>query len=300
MADRVHELQPVRQTPVTTGRRHRLLRYSNELGRYALMVLLALVFLLPIAWLFISSVRPAATVFEHTTRPGIRTFVPESLTLENYQVALASPDFRRAIRNSLIVSLSTVLLGVLVNSLAGFAFAVFEFPGRRILFAIVLATFMMPFEAIVIPLYIIIRAFGWTDSFQALILPAVANGLVIFLFRQFLAQIPRDIYEAAKIDGASWIQIYTQIAMPLAWPTIVTASLMLFLQQWDAFFWPLVAASAPEYVVIQVAVARNITYEETHWGTLFSMTSIAVLVPMVFYLFAQRYYMRTIVMSGIK
>src|ERR1019366_156615 len=149
-------------------------------------------------------------------------------------------------------------------SMAGFAFAVFRFPLRRLLFVLVLASFMMPLESIVMPLYTLMRFLGWTDTWQALILPEVASGLAIFLFRQFFAAIPRDLYEAARIDGASWWQIYWRLVLPLSGPTIATAALMQFVAQWDAFFWPIVAASAPEMTMVQVAIARNANLETTN------------------------------------
>src|SRR5213083_469475 len=158
----------------------------------------------------------------------------------------------RRFRCRMFIGVATVTLGVFVNSLAGFAFAVFEFPFKRALFVVVLLSFMMPFESIVIPLYTLMRGLGWTDTYAALILPEAAGGLVIFLFRQFFAGIPKEIYEAARLDGASWWQIYLRMTLPLSGPTIATASLLIFIHQWDAFFWPLVAASSAELAVVQV------------------------------------------------
>lgn len=269
------------------------------LARYVAMAVIAVLLLLPLLWMLGASLRPDDEIFRHAGRISLHTLIPETFTLKNY-AAIFATDFRIAIRNSLIVSLATVALGVVVNSLAGFAFAVFDFPLKRVLFVAVLATFMMPFESIVIPLYVLIRAIGWTDSYRALILPEVANGLVIFLFRQFCAGIPKEIIEAARTDGASCLQIYARIVMPLSGPTVATAALMLFILQWDAFFWPLVAASAPDYVVVQVAIARNISFEQTDWGQLFASASVAVLIAMIPFLAFQRFYVRTIMQSGLK
>jgi ABC-type glycerol-3-phosphate transport system permease component len=117
---------------------------------------------------------------------------------------------------------------------------------------------------------------------------------VIFLFRQFFAGIPKEIYEAARLDGATWWQVYRRMTMPLSGPTIATASLILFIHQWDAFFWPLVAASREDLAVVQVAIARNMTLEQANWGALFASASSAVLVAMVPFLFLQRYYIRVV------
>ncbi len=267
--------------------------------RYAALLALAVLVLAPFVWVMTSSFRPTADIFRYSGDPGWRMLIPDSFTLEHYKSTMR-PEFLRALANSLFVAGATVVLGIIINATAGFAFAVFEFPFRRALFVLVLVSFMMPFESIIIPLFVLIRALGWTNSYQALILPEVANGLVIFLFRQLFVAIPREMYEAARIDGASWPQIFLRIAMPLSGPTVATAALMLFILQWDAFFWPLVAASAPEYTVVQVAIVRNMTLEQSNWGAMFASTSTAVLIAAVPFLFLQRYYVRTIVDSGIK
>jgi ABC-type glycerol-3-phosphate transport system permease component len=267
--------------------------------RYAALVLVATALLLPIYWLIMSSFRPGGDIFRHTTEISWQTLIPLSLSLEHYGTMLAS-DIPRAIFNSVFIAVTTVAIGTLVNAMAGFAFAVFEFPFKRVLFALVLLTFMMPFESIVIPLYTLIRTLEWTNTYAALILPEIANGLVVFLFRQFFLNIPREIYEAARVDGAGWWTIFLRLTMPLSGPTIATAALMQFIHQWDAFFWPLVAASTPELVVVQVAIARNITLEQANWGGLFASASTAILLAMIPFLLLQRFYIRTVTASADK
>ena len=283
--------------PVYRGR-HDQLRGRRRLRpllllRYATMIMVATVLLLPVYWLLMSSLRPADQIFRHAGTFSLETLVPMQLTFENFRF-IFSGSFPRALFNSMFIAVTTVIVGVFVNSLAGFAFAVFEFPLKRALFIIVLLSFMMPFESIVIPLYTLMRGLGWTDTYAALILPEAAGGLVIFLFRQFFAGIPKEIYEAARLDGATWWQIYRRMTMPLSGPTIATASLILFIHQWDAFFWPLVAASRQDLAVVQVAIARNMTLEQANWGALFASASAAVLVAMGPFLFLQRYYIRVV------
>jgi len=267
--------------------------------RYTALVLLATALLLPIYWLIMSSVRPAEDIFRYAGTFSLETLVPRRLTLANFEQILAG-SFPRALFNSLFVCLGTVTLGALINSMAGFAFAVFDFPFKRALFVIVLLSFMMPFESIVIPLYTLMRTLHWTDTYAALILPEVAGGLIIFLFRQFFAGIPKEIYEAARVDGASWWQIYWQMTMPLSGPTIATASLMMFIHQWDAFFWPLVATSSADLAVVQVAIARNMTLEQANWGALFASASTAVLVAAIPFFILQRSYVRVVAVQADK
>ncbi len=267
--------------------------------RYGLLSILAFIVVFPLLWLALASLRPQNEIFQPVSEFGWSTFIPSRFTLDNYR-ALLNGDFPLAVKNSTFVALTTVLCGVVVNALAGFAFAVFDFRGKNLLFLMVIVSFMMPFEAIVLPLYVMIRAFGWANTYQALIVPEIANGMVIFLFRQFFASIPRDFYEAARVDGASWLYIFTRIAMPLSWPTIATSSLMLFLSQWDSFFWPVVAASNSEYAVVQVAIARNINFEQNDWGGLFASTNLAILLGTIPFLLIQRFYVRTLISGGIK
>jgi ABC-type glycerol-3-phosphate transport system permease component len=202
--------------------------------------------------------------------------------------------------NSLFVCFATVALGVVVNSMAGFAFAVFDFPFKKTLFVIVLLSFMMPFESIVIPLYTLMRTLRWTDTYAALILPEVAGGLIVFLFRQFFAGIPKEIYEAARVDGASWWQIYWRMTLPLSGPTIATASLMMFIHQWDAFFWPLVATGSADLAVVQVAIARNMTLKQANWGALFASAATAVIVAAIPFFILQRSYVQVVMVQADK
>ena len=270
-----------------------------SIARYIALILIATVLLLPIYWLIMSSFRPAEDIFRYAGQFGLDTLVPRRLTLDNFQQIFAA-SFPRALFNSLFVCFTTVALGVFVNSMAGFAFAVFDFPFKKTLFVIVLLSFMMPFESIVIPLYTLMRTLRWTDTYAALILPEVAGGLIVFLFRQFFAGIPKEIYEAARVDGASWWQIYLRMTLPLSGPTIATASLMMFIHQWDAFFWPLVATSSADLAVVQVAIARNMTLEQANWGALFASASTAVIVAAIPFFILQRSYVRVVVVQADK
>jgi len=274
--------------------------WTTQTVRYLLMIIIALVMLLPLVWLFVSSVRPSGSVFQYTRELSVQTFIPDTVTFENYKYIFTRSKFPRALFNSLFISLTTAFVGVLVNSAAGFSFAIFRFKGKNVLFVLVLLTFMMPIESIVIPLYVLVKAIGWLDTYAALIVPSVANGLVIFMFRQFLSSIPKDFFDAARIDGLSWFGIYSRIALPLAYPAVLSGALILFIFQWEAFFWPLVATSSPDYVVVQVAIARNITFQKIEWGRLFGTTTLATAVPMLLYIFMQKYYTRSVVSTGFK
>ena len=273
---------------------------ARHMAVYVLLFGIAVVSVLPLLWAVTSSLRPDDEIFQHTIRVSWRTFLPLKPTLANFREILLEDRFARFLGNSAFVAGSTILLGLVVNSLAAFGFARFTFPGRRILFGLVLITFMVPFEVIVLPLYLVIRSMGWVDTYRALIVPAVPDAFSIFLIRQFIAKLPKDMFDAARVDGASWWDLYWRIALPNVKPALITASLLLFMRQWDAFFWPLVATSSLDLTVIQVALTKYMTEFVTYWGRLLAGSMLAVL-PIVFLFFLlQKYYVQSVASTGIK
>ncbi len=279
------------------------MRAGRVAGRLLLPVVLsalALFYLVPFLWTAASALRPAGSLYEYANPLTLRTFFPARITLANFVAIFEKHGFGRALFNSTFVGLSVVALGVAANSMAGFAFAKFAFPLKPLAFGVVLLTFMIPFESIVIPLYVVVGNMGFLNSYAALILPAVGNGLAIFMFRQFFAEIPNELLEVARLDGTTWWRIYWQILVPLSAPAMVTVMIMLFLFQWNALLWPLVAAHSSRFQVVQVAVASHVTAEETHWANLFSSALAASLPPMLIFLFLQRSYVQGITRSGFR
>ncbi len=267
---------------------------------YAALGAVALASVVPLLWAFTSSLRADDEIFLYTLRLSWKTLLPIGGTLENFRAILFEDRFARFLGNSLFVALATVLLGLLVNSLAAFGFARFRFPGQRVLFGLVLVTFMVPFEVIVLPLYLVVRSMGWLDSYRALIVPAVPDAFSIFLIRQFMLKLPRDMFEAARVDGAGWLAIYWRIALPNVKPALITASLLLFLRQWDAFFWPLVATSSLDLTVIQVALTKYMTEFVTYWGRLLAGSMLATLPIVLLFFLLQKYFVQSVASTGMK
>jgi ABC-type glycerol-3-phosphate transport system permease component len=273
---------------------------AGAIARHTLLIVLAAATLVPLFWTFSSSLRQTTSLFEFTTPLGWRTFIASPVTWDHYRYVFTQGGLARAMGNSVFVSTATAVLAALVNGLAGFAFAKYRFPGRDVLFSAVLITFMVPFEAIVIPLFLTVNRLGWLNTYQALIAPAVADGLSIFLFRQFFQALPDELLDAARVDGASALTVFARVITPLSMPAFVTAAIMTFLFQWEAFFWPLVATSGPQLQVVQVNVSLAITQEQTYWGHLFASATIASLVPMAVFLVLQRYYVQGIAAAGLR
>lgn len=239
-------------------------------------------------------------IFAHSNKLSIYTLFPEKINFHHYKELLVDNAFWRPVLNSFIVAVCTVAGGFLVNGLAGFAFAKYQFRGKNILFTIFLFSFMIPFEVIAIPLYKTTDAMGLLNTRLALILPMMGNGMIIFLYRQFFKEIPDSLMEAAVIDGAGPLKIFFNLLVPLSKPVIISASLMIFIQQWDAFLWPMVAASNKELKVVQVAVSELYGETYTDWTLIYAATVIAILIPVVFILPLQKYYIQGVAGVGVK
>ena len=267
---------------------------------HVLYLTVGFLFLLPLWWALASSMRPLNDIFKYVSPFSLAALIPDKITFEAYQSIFFDRGFGIAVFNSLFVALATVLAGLGVNSLAGFAFAVLRFPGRNALFGITVLTFLVPFEAISIPLYTVVRSLGWLDTYLALIVPGVANGIVIFLFRQFFSQVPRELVDAARIDGASWLTIFVRIYLPLSKPVIVSAALLIFLFQWEAFLWPLISTRSEGLKVIQVALAGFEERYRTLWNELFAAATVAALIPLLILLPLQRFYVQGVTAGGFK
>lgn len=300
MSARQSALTQPRDVPSTSAVQRGGTVRGMRLVLYAALLTWTLFTLLPILWALAASLTPQDRIFEYLTPFTPRAFWPEQPTLSAYHELLTNPLFLRALANTFGLCAATVVGGIAVNSLAGFAFTVFDFPGKRLLMVLVFVSFMVPFEAIVIPLFGIVNALQLTDSYAALLLPTLANGAVIYMFRQFFADTPRDLIEAARIDGLSWFGVYYRIVLPLSKPVLISAGLALFLVQWESFFWPLLVANSPQYQVVQQALANFNTQYTYRWDIQLAGAVLTMAMPTVLLAFLQRYYVTTIANTGSK
>jgi len=268
--------------------------------RILLMSLYAVFILLPFVWMIVNSFKPNDRVMADLLPISIKTFLPEPFTAEAFD-GLIQGGLLKSVGVTLLVSASTIFLGLLINSMAGFSFAKFNFPGKGLLFTLVLVSFLIPFEAIAVPLYVTIQGLKWINTLYALIIPALSNGLCIFLFRQFFMEVPDDFVHAAMIDGAGWATIYSRVFLPLSVPAMLTAGFLLFLSQWQAFIWPLLSAPTKNLRMVQVFIAY-LTREEYHvyWNRIAASGFVIAAIPLfVIYPF-QKYFVGGMTMSGIK
>lgn len=269
---------------------------------YAIILVCIVVFtLFPIVWAVGNSLTiDDSEIFKSVYPLSLRTFFPKNPSLINYRTLFTRYNFFLPIFNSILVATMTVFFGFIINGLGGFAFAKFHFKGQSILFSLYLFSFVIPFEMIAVPLYSTVGKMGILNTRLALILPMVANGMIVFLYRQFFKDIPDSLIESARMDGANTLRIFFQLITPLSKPVIISASLMMFIQQWDAFLWPLVAASTKALKVIQVAIAELNGEEKVMWGVILAGTAITILIPTSILVPLQKYYIMGVSSSGMK
>lgn len=268
--------------------------------KYIALLLAAFVILMPILWFITSSFRSNNEVFANINPFSFRKMFLGSYSLENYITVFDKYDFLQTVTNTLVICFMTIVIGIVVCSLAGYALAKMRFRGRKLVFALVLFAIMVPFDAIAIPLYTIITKLKWVDTYQAIVLPAVANGMTIFMFRQSFRDINDSLIEAARIDGAGEFRTFWQIIMPISIPSVISGALVMFTAQWNAFMWPLLVARSDKLKMLQVALADFQLENGTMWAELFAGITISMLIPCMILIPFQKYYIRGIGSSGMK
>lgn len=267
---------------------------------YLALVLIAAATLFPLLYGVASSFRSDMEIYKYALPFTWQTLIPVEFTLQSYIDLFTKFNFAQPILNTMIVVLISIPVGCLINSVAAFSFAVFQFKGKKLIFAIVLASFMIPFESIALPLYNVVDGFGWIDTRAGLIIPTVASGLVLFLFTQFFRDLPPSLIEAARVDGATLPRIFVSIIIPASIPVFVTAGLMIFMDQWNAYLWPLLAARDREIQTIQIALSSFKAERQTLWSCLYAGSILSALIPLFLFLPFQKYFVQGITSSGIK
>jgi multiple sugar transport system permease protein len=260
-----------------------------------------LVLLFPFAWLLATSVEPLNEALHF---PPV--LIPHQIRLANYPDALSSAPFGHFFLNSAIVAVTTVACNLVLCSLAGYAFARFRFLGRTALFALIMATLMVPFQVTMIPQFIIVKWLGvhvlagvGIDHIGALILPNAATAFGVFFLRQFFRTLPIEYEESARVDGASRLRVLIRIVLPLATPALATLAALTFLDSWNNFLWPLIAVTSTNQMTLPLGLATFQGAHQTEW-TLLMAANVMSLVPMlaIFFL-AQRYFIRSVAATGL-
>jgi multiple sugar transport system permease protein len=279
------------EAPPEAGERRRFLFSPWHL----VLIPLAVAMLIPLVWMLVTSVETLAETQHYPPQ-----LLPKSIQVNNYTQVLRDAPFARWFLNSLAVTTAVVVGNLFFCSLAGYAFARIKFFGREVVFVLVLATLMIPFQVVMIPTFLIVRKLGMIDTLGALILPNLAQAFGIFLLRQFFRTLPIELEEAARIDGASRLGVLFKIVLPLSGPALATLAVITFLWTWNDFLWPLITIYSPNNMTLQLGLT---TFQGAHQSStnLLMAANVMSMVPvLLLFFFAQRYFIRGIATSGLK
>lgn len=273
-----------------------------------LRILLALVFGLPLVFMIVSSFKPDLQIFSDLG--GFQAFLPVGdLTLDNYTGVFERVPFAQFLTNSILISVLTVVLGLVVNSMAAFAMSRMQLPGKKVLLGVILATLIVPFEVMALPMLWWVNQMpyfdgtefvqGWLDTYAVQIVPFIANAFSIFLFYQYFDSIPKEFDEAARVDGAGWFRIYRSIVMPLAGPALATAAILTFLPAWNQYLWPLMVTQSESVRPVMVGI-DYFKQLNVSWGQIMAYASIITVPVLALFIAFQRAFVNSIASSGVK
>ena len=277
--------------------------------RYLVLVLVAAIFVFPLVFMIVSSLKPDAQLLRDTG--SLRAFLPVGdISFDNYTAAFERAPIGLFVLNSVFVTVTTVVASIFLCSLAGFAFVYLRWRGRDLLLSVTLATLIVPFETIAIPLLLIVSRLpwigaegltvGWLNTYRVQIIPWIADALTIFLFVQYFKDLPKELIEAARVEGATWWQIYRRVVMPLSGPVLATAAILKSLKMYnEQYLWPLMVVQDEAHRPIMVGLGYFFQLNVA-WGELMAYLSLITVPVLVFYLMLQRAFIASIASTGVK
>jgi multiple sugar transport system permease protein len=255
--------------------------------------ILSLMTIVPLLWMVSMSLKDGSEVFDGN-------FIPRHPTLDNFLYVFTKFDFLRFILNSLFVSATVTIVALFFHSMAAYALARLRFPGRETIFLAMFATFLISLPVIIVPLFILVRQLGMLDSYAGLIVPSIFNAFGIFLLRQFYLAVPRELEEAAVMDGAGYFRVYWSIILPLSRPILSALAILFFLANWNGFLWPLTVAADQNLWMVQVAVASFQGQHASAWNYVMAASTVVALPTLLMFVIFQRQIVESIKTSGIK
>jgi ABC-type glycerol-3-phosphate transport system permease component len=259
------------------------------------LCIFAAIMLFPVVWIVSGSLKPLEQVFAIPVK-----WIPDPIQWRNYPEAWTSENFTRNLINSLIVLFAQVGIQVLFSSLAGYGFAKHNFPGKEIMFVIILGMSLLPLQIIMIPLFVIVKQLGWINTYQGLILPISVNAFAVFFMRQFITSIPSEYIDAARVDGAGELNIFFQIVAPMVKPALVTLAVLAALASWDEFLWPLIVISDQDLATLPLGISylKSLYQAPAHW--LLAVSVVMATPLLLIFLVAQQRIIESAAQTGIK
>lgn len=283
--------------PALTARTARSALSGPSLRRLLLYVVLivgALVMIFPFVWTVVTSITPGATL---TSTPQL---IPDNPSLSPYAELFERVPFGRVIANSLLIAVVSTLLQLVTSAMAAYVFARMPFPGRGAVFVVYLATMMIPFQVLIVPLFAEMKALGLINTYAGAILPTIATAFGVFLLRQAITTVPYDLDQAATLDGAGHFRIFVQIILPLIRPALATLAVFAFLNTWNSFLWPLIILREPLMQTLPVALTSLQGQYSTQWDVLMAGSVISIIPMFALYVFAQKYIVQGVAGAGLK
>lgn len=285
-------------TPISVPQRPAWRRRSTArlVGRYVVMILCAALMIGPFVWMVLAALKTDADI-----RAVPPTLLPDPVTGDNFTRVTEAFDFWRFTANSIGIAVASTALQLLTATCAAYAFARMEFRGRNALFGLYLATMMIPLQVVIVPLFIEMRHLGLVDSYAGLLLPTIVSSFGTFLMRQAFLGLPKELDEAAFIDGANHFQVFSRVLLPLVKPALATFAVFAFMATWNSFLWPLVITQASDrHVTLPVGLARLNGRFATDWNVVMAGSVISVVPIVAFYAFTQRWVIRSVAFTGMK
>jgi multiple sugar transport system permease protein len=263
---------------------------------YAGLLLYTFITFIPFLWALSASFKPLSEISGSNIN-----FIPENFTLDNYkQIFLQEPLFGRWLLNSAIVAIIVTLFNLLFNSMAGYALARIRFPGNRLLFFLILAVLVIPAQITLLPKFLILKSLGWLNSYQGLIAPTIVNATFIFMMRQFFTNFPKELEEAAALDGLNRFETFFQVVLPLAKPALAAQTIFIFMNSWNEFLLPLVVMSNPEMFTLPIGLNAFKGQYVTFWNYIMAASMVFTLPALAIYAFFNRYFIQGVTFTGGK
>ncbi len=263
---------------------------------YTALAVYAFITFIPFAWALSASFKSLPEI-----SLGETNFIPKAFTLDNYKtIFLQEPLFGRWLVNSMIIAVAVTLFNLLFNSMAGYALARIKFPGKQFLFFLVLAVLVVPGQITLLPKFLILKSLGWLNSYQGLIAPAIVNATFIFMMRQFFLNFPKELEEAAALDGLNRFETFFQVVMPLEKPALAAQTIFIFMSSWNEFLLPLVVMSNPEMFTLPLGLNAFKGQYVTYWNYIMAASMIFTLPALAIYAFFNRYFIQGVTFTGGK
>ena len=263
---------------------------------YAVLLFYAVITFIPFAWALSASFKSLPEISS-----GGASFIPKTFTLDNYKtIFLQEPLFGRWLINSVIIAVTVTLFNLLFNSMAGYALARIKFPGNRLLFLLILAVLVVPGQITLLPKFLILKSLGWLNSYQGLVVPTIVNATFIFMMRQFFLNFPKELEEAAALDGLNRFETFFEVVMPLAKPALAAQTIFIFMGSWNEFLLPLVVMSNPEMFTLPLGLNAFKGQYITYWNYIMAASMIFTLPALAIYAFFNRYFIQGVTFTGGK